>query len=251
MKLGGPKRWDDPAKLSQIRQPDEVTLRPPAADVQQALKLDSFSSRQVDPHAYPIKVPPILLQAFRTLDVDPVLSGGSAVQVWTGRSDDLFKTFDLDFITHIQVRDLEAIGLRCEIDGRHALVDGIPIEFPVGPLGVGDLDLDLSLDTVIVPTVSSEAIRCIRSEACVLDRLALVAGSQMRDAFLQAAAVVVAQANNPTWDQRWIDKGAKTARLGNLWEHLKSVLERGNPTEDDMDSAIQMGWDPVDKDFFG
>ncbi len=75
------------------------------------------SSQPLHPNAFPIKVPSILLQAFKTLNVDPVLSGGSSVQVWTGRSDELFETFDLDFITHISVRDLEAVGLRCEIYG--------------------------------------------------------------------------------------------------------------------------------------
>ena len=34
--------------------------------------------------ACPINVPPKLLRAFRKLGADPVLSGGMAVQVWTG-----------------------------------------------------------------------------------------------------------------------------------------------------------------------
>ena len=128
---------------------------------------------------------------------------------------------------------------------RHALVDGVPIEFPPGPLGVGDLDLDPLLDTLLVPTSSGEFIRCIRPEACVLDRLALVAGSQSREAFLQAAAVVVAQADCPGWNPGWIGQGAQAARLGQLWEHLTQVLQRGAPSEDDLDSALRIGWDPL------
>lgn len=135
-------------------------------------------------------------------------------------------------------------GLDCQIDGRHALVDGVPIEFPGGPLGVGDLDLDPLRDADLVPTSAGGTVRCIRPEACVLDRLALVAGSQTRTAFLQAAAVTVAQAGQPAWNQGWIDAGAASARLSRLWEHLKQVLERGNPTESDMDRAVQVGWDP-------
>lgn len=202
------------------------------------------TSRRVVAHAFAVPVPPRLLAAFRDLQVEPVLSGGAAVQVWTGRADDLFRTADLDFITHIQVRELVNAGLDCQIDGRHALVDGVPIEFPGGPLGVGDLDLDPVRDTDLVPTTSGGSVRCIRPEACVLDRLALVAGSQTRSAFLQAAAVVVTQAGQAAWDQDWIDAGAQAARLGRLWDLLKQVLERGNPSELDMDQAIRLGWDP-------
>ncbi len=109
---------------------------------------------------------------------------------------------------------------------------------------MGDLDLDPVRDADLVPTTAGGTVRCIRPEPCVLDRLALVAGSQTRTAFLQAAAVTVAQAGQPAWDQDWIESGAQAARLGRLWKHLKRVLERGNPTEPDMDRAVRVGWDP-------
>jgi len=192
--------------------------------------------------AHPIHVPPRLLAAFRSLGDEPVLSGGSAVQVWTGRSEGIFATFDLDFITGIGVRDLIKCGIQPEESGRHVVVDGVAVEFPVGPLGVGDLFLDPRADTVKVPTTDGEWIRCIRPEACTLDRLTLVAGSSFSAGFLQAAAVVVTQSSNPIWDQEWIDQGAVKAGLGRLWNHLKAELSKGHPTRKGLTQAIKMGW---------
>ena len=193
--------------------------------------------------AFPILVPPRLLAAFRTLKEEPVLSGGSAVQVWTGRSDDIFETFDLDFITGLRVWDLVQCGLHPEPSGRHLVVDGVAVEFPSGPLGVGDLFLDSRKDTVLAPTTDGEWVRVIRPEACVLDRLTLVAGSSISAAFLQAAAVVVAQSSQPSWDQDWLEAGAMQAGLGRLWNHLRTELEKEQPSQEGLEQAIRIGWD--------
>lgn len=195
-------------------------------------------------HPFPIHVPQSLLDGFRLLGTEPILSGGSAVQVWTGRSDEIFQTHDLDFITHLTVSDLVKAGIVLEKSGRHAVVDGIAIEFPSGPLGVGNLYLDPHRDSVLTPTTSGGFLRCIRPEACVLDRLSLVAGSRFSAGFLQAAAVVVAQSKAPGWDDEWIDGAAMEARLGKLWEHLKAELEREHPSASSVDLALEIGWDP-------
>jgi hypothetical protein len=193
------------------------------------------------PGAFPIHVPKRLLEAFQTLGAEPVLSGGAAVQVWTGRSEGLFATQDLDFITHLRTTDLERAGIALEDSGRHALVDGVALEFPPGPLAVADLYLDSREDTVLVPTLSGEGFRCIRPEACTLDRLAMAAGWKVPEAFLQAAAVVITQAQNPAWDEEWMDRSASKAGLGRIWAYLKTVLERGHPTPEDLDQAMQIG----------
>lgn len=190
-----------------------------------------------------VKVPARLLEVFRELRADPVLSGGSAVQVWTGRTDGDFETHDLDFITHLWARDFEPFGITRSDSGRHIEVDGVAIEFPAGPLGVGDLDLDPQKDTLLVPTSSGEHIRCIRPEASVLDRLALVANDQTSSAFFQASAIVVAQSESPHWDQAWIDHNAPIARLGRLWEFLKT--EVAHPSSEGLNQALSIGWDPL------
>lgn len=86
----------------------------------------------------PISVPKALLDAFELLKAEAVLVGGSAVQVWVGRRDGIFATGDLDFISHLAVKDLAKAGLHMEgPSGRHVVVEGVPIEFPSGPLGLG------------------------------------------------------------------------------------------------------------------
>ena len=68
------------------------------------------------------------LGTFEQLQAEAVLVGGSAVQVWVGKRDGIFARGDLDFVTHLSVRDLAKAGLQVEEPlGRHMVVDGIPI----------------------------------------------------------------------------------------------------------------------------
>lgn len=68
-----------------------------------------------------IQVPARLIKAFRRLGVEPILVGGAAVQVWTGRTDGPFLTGDLDFITSLNLSDLGREGLPLEPSGRHII----------------------------------------------------------------------------------------------------------------------------------
>ena len=102
--------------------------------------------RGLRPH--PIKVPHRLVEAFSALNARPILVGGKAVQVWTGLTEGLFQTFDLDFITSLRAEDLVSLGLGMERSGRHVMVEGLPVEFPSGPIAVGDLQLDPLSDTM-------------------------------------------------------------------------------------------------------
>jgi hypothetical protein len=129
-----------------------------------------------------------------------------------------------------------------EETGRHIVVDGVAVEFPVGPLGVGDLILDTVRDTVLVPTTAGEWIRCLRPEASVLDRLTLVAGSSISSAFLQAATIFATQSTHAGWDQDWIDMAANKAGLGKLWNHLKKVLDAKRISGKALHESIQIGW---------
>lgn len=189
----------------------------------------------------PVEVPPRLTEAFRFLHVEPVLVGGSAVQVWTGEREGIFQTGDLDFITHISKMDLVKAGIEVEPSGRHALVDGIPIEFPSGPLGAGDLILDPKQDTLLVPTTDGAVVRCIRPEACALDRLGQVVGWGERSAYLQALAVAVVQSDNPGWDWAWGDDAAKKAGLSKVWAHFRTDIARGETSPESMEAALKLG----------
>lgn len=194
-------------------------------------------------HPHPVAVPPRLLEAFERLGASPVLVGGMVVQVWTGLSDGLFQTFDLDFITSLRASDFARAGLAMEPSGRHMMVDGRPVEFPSGPLAVGDLQLDATHDTRLVPTLEGGSLRCLRPEACVLDRLAQVAAWQVAEAYPQAMAVAIAQSGQPGWNSSWMDHAAKAAGLSKQWEHLRTELGRDAPSERGLDEALRIGWD--------
>lgn len=72
-------------------------------------------------------------------------------------------------------------------------------------------------------------------------RLAQVAGWKVPEAFLQASAVVVAQAGTPGWDQAWIDRNAAEAGLSRQWEHLKGELD--HPSKEGLERALEIGLD--------
>lgn len=190
----------------------------------------------------PIGIPGTLLDAFDLLKSKAVLVGGSAVQVWVGRNDGIFATGDLDFITHLTVKDFaEAIHLDAA-SGRHALVEGTPVEFPTGPLAVGDYTFAEGEASVPVPTLDGRPILCLRPEASVLDRLTWVAGDQLEVAYAQALGVAVSQSSQMDWDGAWIDQVARKAGLGKLWQHLKRDLASGSPGIAGLDRAMTIGW---------
>jgi hypothetical protein len=191
----------------------------------------------------PIGVPKALLDAFELLKADAVLVGGSAVKVWVGKHDGIFATGDLDFITHLTVKDLAKAGLHAEEPlGRHLVVEGIPIEFPTGPLAVGDYVFAKGEASIRVPTLEGRPILCLRPEASVLDRLAWVAGDRLDVAYAQALGVTVSQFGQIAWDGDWIDQVATKANLGKLWRHLKKDLASGSPGVSGLDLAIKIGW---------
>ena len=176
----------------------------------------------------PIGVPKALLDAFELLKADAVLVGGSAVK---------------DFITHLTVKDLAKAGLHAEEPlGRHLVVEGIPIEFPTGPLAVGDYVFAKGEASIRVPTLEGRPILCLRPEASVLDRLAWVAGDRLDVAYAQALGVTVSQFGQIAWDGDWIDQVATKANLGKLWRHLKKDLASGSPGVSGLDLAIKIGW---------
>lgn len=187
----------------------------------------------------PIAVPGRLLEAFHHHRVRPVLSGGGAVQVWTGRSDALFATKDLDFVTSLTVREVLPFG--AELEGRYAVMEGVVIEFPSGSLGVGDLDLDPLEDSRRAPTLAGGEILVLRPEACVLDRLAQVVHGAVAEAWLQAFAVALCQSVHPGWSGAWIDAASRKASLGRIWTLLRSELLQDRPSEDGLQRALRIG----------
>lgn len=202
---------------------------------------------------FPCHIPRSLVLAFRQLRVDPVLVGGGVVEVWTGEREGVFKTSDLDFVgpdfltaNRIHLLNLEGVEGGEIIGSRHILVEGVPVEFPTGPLGVGDAYLDPEESTVLVSTANGEEVRCLRPEACVLDRLATVASEFGHfEQYIQALAVAVAQCDQPGWSDPWIETTARKARLHRLWSFMRAELDSGQPQTERLDEAMGIGWDLV------
>lgn len=192
----------------------------------------------------PAFIPPSLLRAFSELNAAPILVGGAAVQVWTGRTDGLFQTEDLDFITHLQASDFTRFP-DFKREGRYIIVDGVAVEFPSGPLGVADVHLDAEKDTVAVPTSTGGMVRCIRPEALLLDRLAQVVGWNHADAYVQALAVLVMQGNTPGWDWAWLESASKNSRLSTALGYLRREWESGRPSPENLDEVLGLNWDSV------
>ncbi len=201
---------------------------------------DSPSSLKPTPAFIPLP----LLRAFSELKAEPILVGGAAVQVWTGRSDGLFQTGDLDFITHLQVGDFTRFT-NFKREGRHLIVDGVAVEFPSGPLGVAEVYLDTVEDTVMVPTSTGGMVRCIRPEALLLDRLAQVVGWNHADAYAQALAVLVMQGNQPGWDWPWLESAALNSRLSAALGHIRREWETGSPAPENLEVVLSLNWDPI------
>lgn len=192
---------------------------------------------------HPVDVPHRLVAAFESLGARPVLVGGTAVQAWTGLSEGVFQTFDLDFVTTLRRQDFERLGMPLEVSGRHMVVDGRPVEYPSGPLAVGDLVLDPVKDARPVPTHAGDSILCLRPEACTMDRLAQVAAWGVAEAYLQAMAIAAAQGAEPGWDPAWIGWAAKEAGLSKQWAHLRLAMQDEQPQASRLEEALQIGWD--------
>ncbi|MBI3131662.1 MAG: hypothetical protein HYZ13_10080 [Acidobacteria bacterium] len=211
----------------------------------------ALDSRDFAP--FPFHVPRPLIRAFSQLGVEPVLVGGAVVEVWTGEREGVFKTMDLDFVGpevltahRIHLLHLEGVEGGEVIGSRHLLIEGIPVEFPTGPLGIGDAYLNLRDATLQIPTREGDQIRCLRPEACVLDRLATVASEFGHfEQYIQALAVAVAQSNQPGWSDSWIEALSKQARLHRLWAFMRQELESGQPQAERLDEAMSLGWDPL------
>ena len=122
------------------------------------------------------------------------------------------------------------------------VVEGIPIEFPTGPLAVGDWVFNKGEATTLIPTMAGRTVLCFRPEASVLDRLAWVAGDRLEVAYAQALAVAAIQSRQVDWDGDWIDAIALKAGLGRLWKHLAQELASGTQTEEGLDQALKIGW---------
>ena len=148
-----------------------------------------------------------------------VLTGGSAATYYAPES---YQSGDADFIITLSGDSARAgaqmrrLGYR-EIGGTYHHDKNIfTVEFPPGPLAVGD-DLVRSYDTV---KRGREVLRVLSRTDCVRDRLASFYFFADRSAL--AAAIAVAQGGqvNLPAIQRWSTKEGHASRFAEFYESL-------------------------------
>jgi hypothetical protein len=146
--------------------------------------------------------------------ISSVLSGGSCVSVWTNNR---FASLDLDFILgglhtqHSVKKALATIGFTPKASNSRYYEHKetkLTIEFPNGPLAVGDELLDPQNAANMETKAGS--LRLLKPTDCVKDRLAAYYYWQDRQAFEQA--VGVAKVQNMDWKdlKSWHEKEGKT-----------------------------------------
>jgi hypothetical protein len=158
--------------------------------------------------------------------ISSVLSGGSCVSMWTNNR---FASLDLDFIlgglhTKNSVKKaLATIGFTPKATNsryyEHKETE-LTLEFPNGPLAVGDELLDPQNAANIETKTGS--LRLLKPTDCVKDRLAAYYHWQDGQAFVQA--VGVAKAQNVDWEdlKSWHEKEGITDQFDSFKDTVEA-----------------------------
>ncbi|MCD4757703.1 MAG: hypothetical protein K8R39_05490 [Arcobacteraceae bacterium] len=152
-------------------------------------------------------------------DIEVVLSGGSCVEIYS-RGD--YTSYDIDLInryndTFFKIKSvMESLGFKEE--GKYFVYEGTPfyIEFPSGPLGVGDAPVT----TIEQLTTKYGTLKLLTPTDCIKDRLA--AYYHWDDPQSLTQAVWVAQKNDVNFEElkKWSKNEASLNKYDNF---IKSV----------------------------
>jgi hypothetical protein len=151
----------------------------------------------------------VVSEALESAGLDAVLSGGSVVTIY---SDNEYESFDLDFVTTERMNRIEdamaSIGYQ-RASGRHFEHPSSRylVEFPAGPLSVGD---EVLRDTGRVTTLVG-TIRLLTPTQCVMDRLASYYHWHDPQGLEQALMVAMRQVVDLEGLQSWSVREGNTA----------------------------------------
>jgi len=161
---------------------------------------------------------------FRNRKIDVVLSGGSCVSIY---SQEKYVSMDLDFVNagftkRAAIRAaMEDLGFQEENRYfRHPDSD-LLVEFPTGPLGVGDEQVK-QVDEIEVPT---GIVRIISPTDCVKDRLAWFYHDNDTECLEQAVLVAQAQDIDLVEIERWSQVEGRIDKFREIRQRLAEKNE--------------------------
>jgi hypothetical protein len=167
------------------------------------------------------EVAAVVSDALTSAGITAVLSGGAAVQIYTGG---LYESRDLDFVASASQRDLERVlqrfGFLRQAD-RHFVHETCPytLEFPPWPLAVGN---DL-VRTWGEQSVGDLRIQILTPTQCVMDRLAAFYHWRDRQALDQAALVGSLHSVDIDEIERWSAREGQSAAYKEFAVRLKAT----------------------------
>lgn len=138
-------------------------------------------------------------------DIDAVLTGGAVVSIYT---DNMYQSFDLDFITHSSYKKLEKalMGTGFFREGRyfrHPETDFF-IDFPAPPIAIGNKPI-YDFNEIIT---DERYLKLLTPTHCVMDRLAAFYFWKDNQSLYQAVMVALKNEVNLKEIEEWsIDEG--------------------------------------------
>lgn len=167
----------------------------------------------------------LVSQALEQFNIASTLSGGAAVSIYT---DNEYESYDLDFVTSERnstiARALAPLGFESEPGTRAFHHPGTEyfVEFPPGPLGLGETIIDHK-DAVVIETAYG-SLRILTPTQSVMDRLASYLAWHDNQAFDQAA--MIAKHHELDWEAigRWARaEGADASLVSRVKERAGRV----------------------------
>jgi hypothetical protein len=151
--------------------------------------------------------------------IDAVLTGGAVVSIYT---DSKYQSFDLDFITHSSLKELEKAfkGTGFYRDGRffkHPETDFF-IDFPAPPVSVGNTPVNEFKEIV----TKDQYLKLLTPTHCVMDRLAAFYHWNDQQALVQA--LMVAQENEIDFER--VKTWSFDERMGDKFEYFFSEYKK-------------------------
>lgn len=155
--------------------------------------------------------------------IDAVLSGGAVVSIYTRNR---YQSFDLDFVTHTPLKELQAVlsplGFRREGRLFHHPDIEYYLDFPAPPLSVGNRPVSEFNELC----EKSGYLKLLTPTHCVMDRLAAYFHWNDHQALEQAVMVARAQRIDVEEVRSWSEAEGMSARFRTFRDRLRMTVDK-------------------------